>query len=446
MHIAFVTAGGAGMFCGSCMHDNTWARSLKKQGAQVTLVPTYTPLRLDETDESTRKVFLGGINVYLDARSRIWRKVPRVLTRWLDRPGVIDFATRFAVSSNAQHLGELTLAMLAGESGPQVREVNELADFLVDTLRPDAIFFSNALLVGAVRAIRRRFAGKIFCVLQGDDVFLEDLEEPFHTQALAAIRERSRDFDGFFVHSTYYRDFMTGYLGLPPEKFQIVPLGIDLTGHDGSPAPRNGEPFTVGYFARICPEKGLHQLVDAFRLLHKRHPHTRLRAAGYLGARDRGYFEKVREQARDLGPAFEHAGSPPTHDDKVAFLKTLDVLSVPTVYREPKGIYVLEALANGVPVVQPRHGAFPEILEATGGGLLVEPGDPEDLARALEELLKDPDGRAQLGRGGRAAVHAHYDDATMARRTLAVLRGAPESAATGTPVLSAMSAPQANRS
>jgi len=419
-----VTAGGAGMFCGSCMHDNTWARSLKKLGAQVTLVPTYTPLRLDEDDESTRQVFLGGINVYLDARSRVWRKVPRALTRWLDRPAVIDLATRFAVSSDARHLGELTLAMLAGETGPQSREVIELADFLVDNVRPDVIFFSNALLVGAVGAIRRRFAGRIFCVLQGDDIFLEDLEEPFHTQALAAIRERCRDFNGFLVHSAYYRDFMTGYLGLPPEKFHIVPLGIDLAGHDGAPAERNGEPFTVGYFARICPEKGLHQLVEAFRLLHKHHPNTRLRAAGYLGARDHDYFEKVREQARELGSAFEHAGSPPTHEEKVRYLKSLDVLSVPTVYREPKGIYVLEAMANGIPVVQPRHGAFPELLEATGGGLLVEPGDPEDLARALEELLKDPAGRTQLGRGGRAAVHSHYDDATMARRTLAILGNA----------------------
>jgi glycosyltransferase involved in cell wall biosynthesis len=436
MHIAIVTAGGAGMFCGSCMHDNTWARSLKKQGARVTLVPTYTPLRLDEVDESTRQVFLGGINVYLDARSVLWRKVPRALTRWLDRPAILDLVTRFGISNNAKMLGELTLAMLAGEQGPQSREVNELATFLVDMLRPDAIFFSNALLVGAVGAIRRQYSGRIFCVLQGDDIFLEDLHEPYRSQALAAIGERARSFDGFFVHSAYYRDFMANYLGLPAEKFHIVPLGIDLAGHDGVPSERNGEAFTVGYFARICPEKGLHQLVEAFRLLHKRHPNTRLRAAGYLGTRDREYFEKIRAQARDLGPAFEHAGSPPTHEEKVRFLKSLDVLSVPTVYREPKGIYILEALANGVPVVQPRHGAFPEMLEATGGGLLVEPGNPEDLARALEELLKDPGGRAQLGRGGRAAVHAHYDDATMARRTLAILSGSSSSAPTGPATIS----------
>jgi glycosyltransferase involved in cell wall biosynthesis len=421
MHIAIVTAGGAGMFCGSCMHDNTWARSLKKQGAQVTLLPTYTPLRLDEHDESSRPVFLGGINVYLDFRARFWRAVPRVLTRWLDRPAVIHLATRFGVSNNAQQLGKLTLAMLAGESGPQSREIAELAAFLGDSLRPDTVCFSNALLVGAVRSLRRKFAGRIFCILQGDDIFLEDLHEPYRSEALTAIRERARDFDGFFVHSAYYRDFMAGYLALPPEKFHIVPLGIDLAGHDGTPVERKSDQFHIGYFARICPEKGLQQLVDGFRLLHKRHPNTRLSAAGYLGARDRAYFEKVRESARDLGTAFEYAGSPQTHEEKVRFLKTLDVLSVPTVYREPKGLYVLEALANGVPVVQPRHGAFPEMLEATGGGLLVEPGDPEDLARALEELMKDPKGRMQLAHGGRAAVHAQYDDATMARRTLEIL-------------------------
>jgi glycosyltransferase involved in cell wall biosynthesis len=421
MHIAIVTAGGAGMFCGSCMHDNTWARSLKNQGAQVTLLPTYTPLRLDEHDESTRPVFLGGINVYLDFRARFWRVVPRVLTRWLDRPAVIRLATRFGVSNNAQQLGELTMAMLAGETGPQSREIAELAAFLADTLRPDTICFSNALLVGAVRSLRQKFSGRIFCILQGDDIFLEDLHEPHRSQALAAIRERARDFDGFFVHSAYYRDFMSGYLGLPPEKFHIIPLGIDLAGHDGIPSERKGDLFQVGYFARICPEKGLQQLVEGFRLLHKRHPNTRLRAAGYLGSRDRAYFEKICESARDLGSAFEYVGSPQTHEQKVEFLKTLDVLSVPTVYREPKGLYVLEALANGVPVVQPRHGAFPEMLEATGGGLLVEPGDPEDLARALEELMKDPTGRMQLAHGGRAVVRSQYDDATMARRTLEIL-------------------------
>src|SRR5262249_13651881 len=148
-------------------------------------------------------------------------------------------------------------------------------------------------------------------------------------------------------------------------------------------------PFTVGYFARVCPEKGLHQLVDAFRLLHRKHPQVRLRASGYLGKRDLEYFRKLSRQAADLGMAFEYVDSP-SRADKIAFLKSPDVPSVPTMYQEPKGIYVLEALANGIPVVQPRHGAFPEMLAATGGGVLFEPGNTPALADALVQLMHNP--------------------------------------------------------
>ncbi|MGE3316706.1 MAG: glycosyltransferase family 4 protein, partial [Planctomycetaceae bacterium] len=360
MHIAILTAGGAGMFCGSCMHDNTWARALRDEGAEVTLIPAYTPIRVDERDESLGRVFLGGVNLYLDYQSSLWRKIPRLLVRWLDSPWVLKLASKFAVSNSAKELGALTIAMLDGELGPQRREFEELAEFIGTQLRPDVLCLSNILMGGGLRLLRSRFRGAVFCLLQGDDIFLEDLPEPFRTKALSAIRERAADVDGFIVHSTYYRDFMASYLGLPIEKFHVVPLGIDLAGHDGEPAANKNEVFTVGYFARICPEKGLHQLIEAFRLLHRDHPNTRLRAGGYLGVRDRKYFGDLMAGARDLGPAFDYIGSPVTHADKVRFIKSLDVLSVPTVYREPKGIYVLEALANGVPVVQPRHGAFPE--------------------------------------------------------------------------------------
>src|SRR5207253_10441169 len=88
----------------------------------------------------------------------------------------------------------------------------------------------------------------------------------------------------------------------------------------------------------------------------------------------------------------------PDHTAKVRVLQSIDVLSVPTVYKEPKGLYVLEAWANGVPVVQPRHGSFPELIDATGGGLLVNPEDPEDLARGLWQLMEQPREAADLGR------------------------------------------------
>ncbi len=120
-----------------------------------------------------------------------------------------------------------------------------------------------------------------------------------------------------------------------------------------------------------------------------------------------------------LADDFDHVDSP-SHDDKVRFLHGLDVLSVPTTYREPKGLYVLEALANGVPVVQPRHGSFPELLEATGGGLLVNPDDPRDLADALRRLMDDPARGEEMGRKGKEAVHARFHADRMADETAAV--------------------------
>jgi glycosyltransferase involved in cell wall biosynthesis len=324
------------------------------------------------------------------------------------------------MTSNARKLGRLTVALLEGDQGPQVREIDELAEFLGGQLKPDVICFSNALLAGALPRLKQFFGGRIFCLLQGDDIFLDDLAAPYRQEAMQLLRGHARQFDGFLVHSAYYRDFMACYFELAPEKIHVVPLGIDLAGHDGIPKPTSGDPFTIGYFARICPEKGLQQLVEAFRILHERYPQTRLLAAGYLGTRDKAYFEKLSGDAADLGEAFRYVGSPPGHAEKVEFLKSLDVLSVPTVYREPKGLYILEALANGVPVVQPRHGAFPEMLETTGGGLLVNPGDAGDLARGLAELLAEPQRRFELAQRGHAAVHAQFDPSTMAAATMRV--------------------------
>ena len=417
MHIALITAGGAGMFCGSCMHDNTWARALMAQGHRVTLIPTYTPIRVDEENQSAADVFLGGINVYLDYRLPFWRKIPRGLTRWLDSPGIINLATKLSARNNASGLGPLTLAMLDGEQGPLKREIDELVSFVARDLKPDVVCFSNALLIGVLRNLRANYPGTIFCTLQGDDIFLKDLPDKYRAPAIEKIHERAEDFDGFLVHSRYYRDFMAAYLNLPAERFHQIPLGIDLAGHDGQVKNASGEPFTVGYFARVCPEKGLHNLVAAFRLLHKRHPNTRLVAGGYLGSRDAKYFKSLRRAARDLGDAFQYAGSPESHAEKVKLIRSFDVMSVPTDYHEPKGISILEALANGVPVVQPDHGAFPELIEATGGGLLVPPQNPQALADALESLLLDSTLRRELALTGQARVREQFTLASLAKET-----------------------------
>lgn len=416
-----ITAGGAGMFCGSCMHDNTWARALMSAGAEVSLLPTYTPIRLDEPDVSSHTVFLGGLNVYLEHRWPMWRGLPRWLTRWLDHPALIRWATRFSVSNDARELGDLTLDMLAGESGPLCREVDELAEHIACGVQPDVVIFSNALLAGALRRLKERFRGPVLCTLQGDDVFLDVLPDTHRQRVISLISERSQQFDGFITHTQFYRDLMSAYLRLPAERFHQLPLGIDLTGHGGGADAKDGRPFTVGYFARIAPEKGLHHLAAALLVLHGRRPGVRLRVGGYLGPQHQAYFRDVQQTLAPMGTDFVYCGSPASLADKVAFYQSLDVLSVPTDFFEPKGLYVLEALANGVPVVQPAHGAFPELLAATGGGRLVEPRNPEALADVLEELMDDPEQRKSLAARGRASVRERFSPEVMAAATLSLL-------------------------
>jgi len=262
------------------------------------------------------------------------------------------------------------------------------------------------------------------CALQGEDIFLDDLEEPWRARVLDTLRRRARDADLLIATCRYYAEHMAAYLEVPRERVKVARIGISLDGHeraleDGHAQPGDSRgPFNVGYLARICPEKGLHQLVDAFRLLVDRMPGVdlRLRVAGYLGGRDHQYFERVKRQVRDAGldRRFEHVGEV-DRDGKIAFLRSLDVLSVPTVYREPKGLFVLESLANGVPVVLPAHGAFPEMIESTGGGVMVEPGSAPALAAAIEALLRDPVRRRELGRRGREVVLREWSaDATAA--------------------------------
>lgn len=418
MHVAIVTAGGAGMFCGSCMHDNTWARALLAAGHEVSLIPTYTPLQLDEEDRSLQRVFFGGLNVYLNAQFPWWRRVPRRLTTLLDRPGLIRWATKLSVSNDARELGALTLSMVRGEQGPHQAAIGELATFL-QQLCPDVVVFSNALLVGALRGIRERCPAPVYCLLQGDDVFLDALTPEFREPVVAEMHERALEFTGYLTHTRFYQDYMAKYLSLPDERFQQIPLGIDLSEHTGRPRVSEHGALTVGYFARVAPEKGLHHLVDALLLLQRRLPNVRLRLGGYQAAQHHAYRDALLQRLRAANIPYENIGSPALLSDKVAFFESIDVFSTPTEFLEPKGMPVLEALANGVPVVQPAHGAYPEMLAATGGGILVRPRDPQALADGLEQLA-DPDRRRELAERGWLGVREQYSLERLVEKSLKV--------------------------
>ncbi len=427
MKVVYVASGAAGMYCGSCMHSNTTAAALAKQGQDVLLVPAYTPIRTDEENVSIDRMVFGGVNVYLQQKSSLFRHTPWLLDRLLDRPWLLRRLGGRGVSTQAEALGPLTVSMLQGEHGRQRKELEKLLLWLEREIRPDVVHLSNALLIGMASRLGRCLDVPVVCTLSGEDVFLGKLPEPYCTEARSLLHEQCAHVAALVAFNRYYAGFMAEYLGVGGDCIHVIPPGLNLDGH-GSPAGPptddrtkrpNRQPFTIGYLGRVCPEKGLHLLAEAFALLceDRQLPPLRLVAGGYLGKADRPYLTEIRSGLAERGLAgqFQYLGELDRRA-KIGFLQTLDVMSVPTVHPESKGLSVLEAWANAVPAVLPAHGAFPELIEDTGGGLLCRPCDPGSLAAGLKELLAHPGRAAEWGRRGQQAVRERYHAELMARR------------------------------
>jgi glycosyltransferase involved in cell wall biosynthesis len=430
-----ITAGAAGMYCGSCTRDNALARALMARGHDVTLVPVYTPTRPDEPNVSRDRVLFGGISVYLQQYVPLFRETPRLLDRLWDSPAVIRAFAGRAISTDARLLGGLTISMLRGEKGALHKEFEKLIEWTRGEAVPDVIDLPNSLLIAMAAPLKRALNRPVCCTLQGEELFLDGLVPPYREQARQLIREQVPTVDRFIAVSEYAAGFMSNYLGIPRDRISVVPLGINLEGYPDKaqlPTPNSQRPpttnhqppttaCTVGYFARVAPEKGLHVLAEAYVRLRQRTPDVpiRLLAAGHLPRANQPYLERVKSILRNGGVAgeFEYHGEV-DRAAKIAFLRRLDVLSVPATYDEPKGMFLLEAMASGVPVVQPRRGAFTEIVERTGGGLLVPPDDPEALAGALERMIRTPALRGELVQRAFNGVRRHYTVEQSAERLL----------------------------
>ena len=410
------------MYCGSCLRDNALATELISKGHDVTLLPVYTPTRTDEENVSNEKVFFGGISVYLEQYVPMFRESPRWLDRLWDSKLMLKLASRSSISTSPKMLGEMTVSMLKGEDGFQHKEIEKLTEWARHEPPPDIVSLPYSLLIGLAQPIKEALKRPIVCTLQGEDLFLDGLHEPYRSQSLELIRGSIKHVDGFISVSEYYAGFVPEYLGIPPEKISLVPLGINLQGYEKRER-EEGQPFTIGYFARIAPEKGLEVLARAYRHLRANGsiPEARLEVAGYLAPEHKDYLERIEREMNDAGLAaeFNYRGVV-DREEKIRFLRKLDVLSVPATYNEPKGIFLLEAMECGVPVVQPRRGGFTEIVEKTGGGLLVEPDDHERLAEGILRVYSDPELAKKLGESGYEKVREHYSVARMADRAIEV--------------------------
>ncbi len=429
MKIVLLTPGTGSYHCGVCMRDNALAKELIRQGHEAMMLPMYLPLTLDEASASPEMpIFFGGVSTYLREKVPLLRRMPRWLDRLLSQRFLLKcLAGKAAAKTGGPEVAKMTLSMLRGEQGNQAGEIEELVAWLREHAKPEAIWLSTALQAGLARRLKAELGVPVLGFLQGEDSFIDGLGEPWSKQVWGLLAARMREVEMWIAPSRYFADLMARRLGWGGEestrRIRVIPNGVALDGYSVEPPTRPTVP-TIGYLARFVPGKGLGILVEAFIELKKRgrFPEARLRCAGSMTDGDARYVATLKKRLAETGLTQDVEWLPNvSREEKIAFLESLTVFSVPASYSEAFGLYVIEALAARVPVVLPNASAFPEILEATGGGVLYEPTRGETangqlLATALEALLADREEATTLGLRGRYAVEREYSLTRLAAR------------------------------
>jgi glycosyltransferase involved in cell wall biosynthesis len=416
--IVFLSPGTGSYYCGACMRDNALARELHRSGHDVTIAPMYLPLSLDEQAlEGLDKVpvFFGGINVFLQQKASFFRKTPRLFDRLLNAKWLLRWAARHSHMTSAREHGEMTQAMLDVGTSRLRKELDKLCDWLEQLGKPDVICLSTALLAGLAPELKARFGVPVVVFFQGEDTFLDSLPRPWRGGCWLSLTRRLPATDLLISPSRAYAELMRSKLGLARGRIEVLHNGISLEGY----APPAQPPATpaIGYLGRMSREKGVYILLEAFFVLalEKGDHTTRLRIAGTATAGDEPFIREMKRRISNVKLDSRVDWLPNlTREQKIDFLRGLTLFSVPVTYEEAFGLYVIEAMACGVPVVQPESASFPEIIAATGGGVCVRPRHPDSFANAWHELLQDPARRAELGQSGRLGVEKRFTSRTMA--------------------------------
>ena len=433
MRIALVLPGsGTRFYCENCTRDGDLVQMLRSRGHEVIVCPLYLPLEegnaagdggraedggwAEDGGRAAPPIFYGAINLYLQQRFPMLRRSPPWLERLLDSNVLLRIAGAVSGSTSASGLEELTVSMLKGEEGEQKTHLDRLVR-RIETVRPDVLHLSNGLLLGIARPVKHGLGVPVVCSLQDEDAWIDSMQEPFTSSTWELMAERATDVDLFLPVSTYFSQKMQGLLRLPPERFTVVPVGVDPSRMEPHRLPFH--PARIGYLAHISESMGFGLLVDAFIELHRNHGQDPLLTVTGGSLRSDSRYIKNQIQKLKTAGLWERVSILPSfdRDHRATFLSSLTALSVPVLEGEALGTFQLDAMAAGVPVVQPALGGFSEVIESTGGGVLYAPNTPEALAAALASLLREPDRAQSLGDRGREGIREQYTLEHMMDRT-----------------------------
>ena len=427
MRILHLVPGSGGTFyCQNCLRDHLLIRALRREGHDVVLVPLYLPMYGGETAAETGvPLFFGGISVYVREKVPFLRRMPDWLDRLLNLPALLRQAAAREGTTNAAGLGSMTLSMLEGRNGNQKQEFDRFLEWMSSQPKPDVIHISNALLLGFVPALRERLDTPIVCSLQDEEPWVNAMQPPYDRLCWEAMTRHGRQVTRFVATSRWYAERMAKRMDLSPDKIAVIYPGIEVAPE--TPSLQAGDPPVVGYLSRLHPAQGFEDVVNAFVAL-KREPglaSLRLRATGGATPSDLSFMDKMEARLGDAG--FLEAASIDWNFQAApdaAFFRGLTVMTAPARGGEAFGMHMIEALSRGIPVVQPRAGAYPEVLEASGGGLLYDPDAPHGLTGALWELLSNPGLAQRLGEQGYRHARDHFTVERMAREMSALYEGA----------------------
>jgi glycosyltransferase involved in cell wall biosynthesis len=426
MKIVHIIPGSGGTFyCQNCMRDNQLIKSLKAEGHDVVMVPMYLPLNVDVHGlMGDTPVFYGAINVYLKEKVPLYRHAPVWLEKLFDSESLLQMAAKKAGSTRAAGLEEMTINTLLGEKGSQASELEHMVNYLNEYIQPDIVHLSNALLLGLAKRLKQDVGASVVCSLQDENEWIDPMAQPYQKKVWDLMGERAKYVDAFIAASGFYADKSKKHMGLPDDNIHVVYGGVDVAGYKKSDLPM--DPPTIGFLCRLNEYFGLGIIVDAFIKLKNQSKFTDTKlvlTGGYTGD-DKPFVQKMLKLAEKAGfkkditilEEFDKAS-------RIKMLSKLTLLSVPVLGGEAFGAYQVEALAAGVPIVQPNVGGYPEFIEKTGGGLIYNPNTGEKLAASLEALLLQPEKMKEMGTKGREIVYKEFTMKKMAANILSVYEG-----------------------
>jgi len=414
--VYLITGSGGSFYCGNCYRDMLYVKAIRKvPGVIARAVPLYLPPDSENIRNGFEKeVFFGAISMYLREKVRIFKNMPLFLEKLVNSNPLLKLAAHQAGTTRTEGLEDLTLSMIEGDNAFRKHEVDRLVKYLVADGKPDVIHLSNALILGLARQLKQRMNVKIVCSLLNEDDWIDDMAEPYQSNAWKMIAKEAHYVDSFITPSIYSRELFKRKTGLKGDNVHIVPLGFDPESSEhirtGSDSP------ALGYFCRVNAHNGFDKLADAFIEIRLKNlvPGLTLHVCGGFTGDDKPFISRQIKKIKEHGleksvriyPEF-------MGNKKLEFFNNVDVISVPVRKYDGYGLYILEANGAGIPVVQPATGAFPEIVRMTGGGLIYSPDNNEELINTLVKLLNDPGLQKELGDAGRKNVKSELSPEKM---------------------------------